>query len=68
MKSISPSSVILGPMIAITMEGFIMEAAVRTFGKNITGYLMAGLFTMVGILVHKVVRLFLLFGWDIFLI
>ena len=66
MKSISPSAVILGPMIAIAMEGFIMELAVRIAGRNITGYIIAGMLTMVGILVHKVVRLFLLFGWDIF--
>lgn len=68
MKSISPSAVILGPMIAITVEGFIMELAVRVAGRNITGYLTAGMLTMVGILVHKIVRLFMLFGWDIFLI
>ena len=68
MKSISPSAVILGPMIAITVEGFIMELAVRIVGRNVTGYITAGMLTMVGILVHKIVRLFLLFGWDIFLI
>lgn len=68
MKSISPSAVILGPMIAITLEGFIMELAVRIAGRNITGYISAGMLTMIGILIHKVVRLFLLYGWDIFLI
>ena len=68
MKSISPSAVILGPMIAITVEGFIMELAVRIVGRNVTGYITAGMLTMVGILVHKIVRLFMLFGWDIFLI
>ncbi|MDD2474523.1 MAG: hypothetical protein PHI32_01285 [Dysgonamonadaceae bacterium] len=68
MKSISPSAVILGPMIAITFEGFIMEFAIRVVGRNITGYMGAGMLTMVGILIHKVIRLFLLFGWDIFLI
>lgn len=68
MKSISPSAVILGPMIAITVEGFIMEFAIRVVGRNITGYISAGMLTMVGILVHKVIRLFLLYGWDIFLI
>src|SRR5690554_7808834 len=66
MKSISPSSVILGPMIAITVEGFILELVVRLIGRNITGYLFAGMFTMIGVLMHKVVRLYLLFGWDIF--
>lgn len=68
MKSISPSSVILGPMIAIALEGFIMEFAIRISGKNIMGYLTAGILTMLGILVHKVVRLYLLYGWDIFII
>lgn len=68
MKSISPSSVILGPMIAITVEGFIMELSIRVLGRNVMGYLMAGMFTMVGILVHKIIRLYLLYGWDIFLI
>ena len=68
MKSISPSAVILGPMVAITVEGFIMELAVRIVGRNVTGYITAGMLTMVGILVHKIVRLFMLFGWDIFLI
>ena len=68
MKSISPSSVILGPMIAIAIEGFIMEFAIRVSGRNIFGYISAGMLTMVGILLHKVVRLYLLYGWDIFLI
>lgn len=66
MKSISPSSVILGPMIAIAMEGFIMEFAIRLSGRNIMGYMTAGMLTMAGILVHKIVRLYLLYGWDIF--
>ena len=66
MKSISPSSVIMGPMIAIALEGFIMEFAIRVAGKNITGYLGAGMLAMVGVLTHKVLRLYLLFGWDIF--
>lgn len=68
MKSISPSSVILGPMIAIALEGFIMEFVVRITGRNIIGYIGAGMLTMVGVLVHKVVHLFFLYGWDIFLI
>lgn len=66
MKSISPSSVILGPMIAIALEGLIMEISVRIAGRNITGYLTAGILAMVGVLTHKVLRLYLLYGWDIF--
>ena len=68
MKSISPSAVILGPMIAIAVEGFLMELAVRVAGRNITGYIGAGVITMVGVLIHKIVRLFLLYGWDILIL
>lgn len=66
MKSISPSAVILGPMVAIAMEGFIMEIVIRLAGRNPAGYLLAGMLTLMGALVHKIVRLFLLFGLDIF--
>ncbi|SMO54435.1 hypothetical protein SAMN06265379_102402 [Saccharicrinis carchari] len=66
MKSISPSAVILGPMVAIALEGFIMDFTIRIMGRNLTGYLMAGMFALVGALIHKTVRLFLMFGLDIF--
>jgi len=66
MKSISPSAVILGPMIAITMEGIILELAIRTAGKNLLGYFIAGTLTMMGALLHKIIHLFILYGWDIF--
>lgn len=66
MKSISPSAVILGPMVAIAMEGFIMELVIRVAGRNPASYMLAGMLTLVSALVHKIVRLFLLFGLDIF--
>ena len=66
MKSVSPSAVILGPMVAIAMEGFIMDIVIRVAGRNLLGYLAAGMFTLMGALVHKILRLFLLFGLDIF--
>lgn len=66
MKSISPSAVILGPMIAIAMEGFILEFSIRMIGKNFLSYFIAGALTMVGALMHKIIHLFVLYGWDIF--
>ncbi len=66
MKSISPSAVILGPMIAITMEGVVLEVSVRLLGKNLLGYAIAGALTMLGALTHKIIHLFILYGWDIF--
>jgi len=65
-KSISPSAVILGPMIAITVEGIILEFSVRLLGKNFFGYLIAGALTMLGALMHKVIHLLILYGSDIF--
>ena len=62
MKSISPSAVILGPMIAITMEGLVLEFSVRLLGRNLLGYAIAGALTMLGALVHKITHLFELYG------
>lgn len=66
MKSISPSAVILGPIIAISMEGLILEFSIRITGKNLPGYFIAGSLTMLGALMHKIIHLFVLYGWDIF--
>jgi nucleoside-triphosphatase THEP1 len=42
MKSISPSAVILGPMIGIVLEAAVLEASTRLIGKNLIGYLAGG--------------------------
>jgi hypothetical protein len=42
MKSISPSAVILGPMIGIAMEGALLEACVRLSGGRAAGYVVGG--------------------------
>jgi len=42
MKSVSPSAVILGPMIGILMEGVLLEAMVRLFRGRAAGYLIGG--------------------------
>jgi nucleoside-triphosphatase THEP1 len=64
MKSISPSAVILGPMFAISSEGFLAEAGLRLLGANPAGYLLAGGLAMCGTLVYKLVRLFMIYGPD----
>lgn len=66
MKSISPSAVILGPMIAIFMEGLILEMSVWILGKNLIGYIAGGAFTLIGALMQKIVRLWMMYGLDIF--
>lgn len=65
MKSLSPSAVLLGPMVAIAMEGLLMEAAVRVLGGGTAGYLVGGALAMSWTLAHKIVSLLLTYGPDL---
>ena len=64
MKSVSPSAVIFGPMLAISMEGLLAEAGVRLLGCNPAGYLLAGGLAMCWALAHKAVNLLIFYGPD----
>ena len=64
MKSVSPSAVILGPMFAISAEGFLAEAGLLLLGVNPAGYLLAGGLAMCGTLAYKLIRLFMVYGPD----
>ncbi len=65
MKSLSPSAVLLGPMVAIAMEGLLMEAAVRLFRARPAGYLVGGALAMSWTLAHKLVTMVLTYGPDL---
>ncbi len=65
MKSISPSAVIFGPMMAIFMEGVILEIIWLLFGRNIVGFLMGGMLAVSWALVQKVITLLILYGFDL---
>jgi len=65
MKSISPSAVILGPMFAIFMEAVILELIWLLFGRNLLGYLLGGMLAVSWSLVHKVLTLIILYGFDL---
>jgi hypothetical protein len=64
MKSVSPSAVIFGPMLAISAEGFLVEAGLRLLGTNSAGYLLAGGLAMLGTLGYKLLRLLMVYGPD----
>jgi hypothetical protein len=66
MKSISPSAIILGPMVAIFMEGLLLEITVLLLGKNLIGYIAGGVITLLGALMQKIVRVWMMYGLDIF--
>ncbi len=65
MKSLSPSAVILGPMTGIMMEAVIMDLVIYLLGKNMIGYLLAGIGALLSTIVHKLASLFILYGTDL---
>lgn len=62
MKSVSPSAVILGPMIGIISEAIIVEGMVLLGGRNLFSYLLAGALAGMSAIVHKVIMLLILYG------
>lgn len=65
MKSVSPSAVILGPMTGIMAEAILIEAWVYFFGRNLAGYLIGGAFALFSALMHKLLSLLILYGFNI---
>jgi nucleoside-triphosphatase THEP1 len=65
MKSISPSAVILGPMIGIAMEGALLEACVRLSGNRVAGYLVGGALAVSWSMVQRMLNALIAFGPDV---
>lgn len=65
MKSISPSAVIIGPMTGIIMEAFLIEFALRLLGRNLAGYITGGALAVMSSLLHKIITLLILYGFDL---
>jgi nucleoside-triphosphatase THEP1 len=64
MKSISPSAIILGPMIGIISEAFLLEFFIFLLGRNIFGYMVGGAAAVLSALIHKLVSLIVLYGLN----
>lgn len=65
MKSLSPSAVILGPMIGILSEAVILWLFVRLLGRNLFSLMLGGALAVTSALIHKVVSLLILYGFDL---
>ena len=65
MKSVSPSAIILGPMIGIMSEALIIEFFIRLFGNHFLSLSLAGAISVSSALIHKVVSLLILYGFNI---
>ncbi len=65
MKSASPSAVLLGPMVAIAMEGFALELATRLAPRRLVGYMLGGALAMSWTMTHRLLSLLLTYGANI---
>ncbi len=63
LKSVSPSAVLIGPMVAITIEGFLMEAGTILLG-GAAGRVLGGGLAMAWIPLHLAGRAAILYGLD----
>jgi len=64
LRSVMPTTVIFGPLIAIILEGLLFEAAVRLLGFRLAAYILAGMAAMFSAILHKIVSLLILYGGD----
>jgi nucleoside-triphosphatase THEP1 len=62
MKTMSPSAVIFGPMIAIIAESLLLEASVRLFGRTIAGFVIGSMLAMSWNLFQKILSLIIFYG------
>ena len=65
MKTMSPSAVIFGPMIAIITEAVFLELFVRLFGRTMAGYVIGSMLAMSWNLFQKIFNYIIFYGSDI---
>jgi len=65
MKTMSPSAIIFGPMIAIFSEALLLEFSVRLLGKTIAGYLLGSMLAMSWNLFQKIANYIIYYGANI---
>ncbi len=65
MRSLMPTSVILGPLLGILGEAFFFQLAINIFGRNFIAFALAGILSMFSAIIHKIVGLILVYGFDI---
>jgi hypothetical protein len=65
MKSVSPSAIILGPMIGIFLEALLIEGVIILLGNNLLAYITGGILSISSALFHKIVGLIIVYGFNI---
>lgn len=65
MKTMSPSAVIFGPMIAIFTESLLLEISVRMLGKNFVGFVLGSVLAVAWSFIQKIINYLIFYGFDI---
>lgn len=65
MKTMSPSAVIFGPMIAIFTESLLLEISVRILGKNFVGFVLGSVLAVSWSFAQKIVNFLIFYGFNI---
>jgi len=65
MKSISPTAVVIGPMVGIFAESLLLEAATRLLGRGALGYAAGGAAAVSWSLFQKIASSIITFGLNI---
>lgn len=65
LKTMSPSAVIFGPMIAIFAEGLLLEVSTRLLGRTMPGYVIGAMLAMSWNLFHKIGSYIIYYGANI---
>jgi nucleoside-triphosphatase THEP1 len=65
MKTMSPSAMIFGPMIAIFAESLLLELLVSILGRTIAGYVIGSMLAMSWNLFQKIINYIIFYGSNI---
>jgi nucleoside-triphosphatase THEP1 len=64
MKSVSPSAVILGPMIGILTEALVIQGCISLLGRNRIALLIGGMLALLEPAIHRVASWIIEYGLD----
>ncbi len=65
LKTMSPSAVIFGPMVAIFSEAILLEISIRILGRTIPGFMLGSILAMSWNLIQKVFNFIIFYGYNI---
>jgi len=65
MRSMLPTSIILGPLIGIMIEAVIFQFSIIFLGRTYLAFAVAGILSMFSAIIHKVISILIIYGFDV---